>query len=211
MPEDPDLISTNDRTDIHNEMDRLDPVDDYLNQLANTITQIDRREISKVIDVLYDAWKHRKQVFILGNGGSAATASHMVNDLCKLTAVDGKKRFKAFALTDNVPLMTAWSNDSCFEKVFAEQLVNYIEPGDVVIAISTSGESQNVICALELARERKARCIGFTGNNGGRMKDLVDFSIFIPDEHIGRQEDGHLVLDHVISNTLRWMIAGEIE
>lgn len=211
MPDDPEYSATNFNTEVQIELKTYDPVDDYLNRLAATIMRISREEINAVIEVLFQAWKARKQVFILGNGGSAATASHMANDLCKMTAVDGKHRMKAFSLADNAPLLTAWSNDTCYENVFAEQLINYIEPGDVVIAISASGNSPNVLRALEAAREYGAVRIGLTGLDGGQLKSQVEYCVQIPDEHMGRQEDGHLILDHIIAHTLRWMIAGETE
>ena len=209
MAENPELSSTNIRTNLQFNLKAFDPVDDYLNRMASTLGRINREEINLVVEVLFNAWKARKQVFILGNGGSAATASHMASDLCKLTAVDGKPRLKALCLAENIPLITAWSNDKEYEQVFAEQLINFITPGDVVIAISTSGNSPNVLRALKVAAEHGAVRVGFTGLDGGQLKYLVDHCISIPDEHIGRQEDGHLILDHVIANTLRWMIEGD--
>lgn len=186
---------------------QFDPVDDYLCALGHMLVNLSRQQIYAVINVLFEAWKGRKQVFILGNGGSASTASHMANDLCKLTIVEGKPRMKAVALTDNVPLITAWGNDEEYAEIFAEPLRNFIEPGDVVIAISTSGNSPNVLRAVDVARNAQAISIGLTGKDGGALKHLVDYCIFIPDEHMGRQEDGHLILDHVIAHTLRWLIA----
>jgi D-sedoheptulose 7-phosphate isomerase len=211
MQDDPELSSTNFNTEVRFDLSAIDPVDDYLNRLTATLGQISREEINAVIDVLFKNWKARKQVFILGNGGSSTTASHMANDLCKLTAVAGKHRFKAFSLAENAALLTAWGNDTSYENVFAEQLVNYLEPGDVVIAISTSGNSPNVLRALDIAKAHGAIRIGFTGFDGGQLKSQVDYCISIPDGHMGRQEDGHLILDHIIANTLRWMIAGETE
>ncbi|HID24182.1 MAG TPA: SIS domain-containing protein [Planctomycetaceae bacterium] len=142
----------------------------------------------------------------MGNGGSAATASHMANDFNKLTIVPGQPRFKAIALTDNVPLMTAWGNDTAYENIFVEQLLNFLEPGDVVIGISTSGNSPNVLKALQVAREHGAVTVGFTGRDGGQLKHLVDHCILVPSDHIGQQEDMHMVLDHVIATTLRHLI-----
>ncbi len=189
----------------------LDPVNEYLTNLAKTITSISQEQIWIVIRMLFQAWKEERQIFLFGNGGSAATASHMANDLNKLTIQEGKHRMKAIAINDNIPLMTAWANDSEYENIFSQQLLNFIQPGDVVIAISTSGNSPNVLRALETARLQQAHTIGFTGHDGGKLKDLVDCCIFIPDEHMGRQEDAHLVLDHVIANTLRQMIADSNE
>lgn len=188
-------------------INQYDPVDEYLIQLAQTLSSISRPQIYAVVQVLYEAWRNGRQIFICGNGGSAATASHMVNDLCKLTIVDGRPRMKAIGLTDNIPLMTAWGNDTDYENIFAEQLLNFVQPMDVVVGISTSGNSNNVLRTMEVARSNRAICVGLTGINGGKLKDVVDHCIFIPDEHIGRQEDGHMILDHVIAVTLRWMIS----
>ena len=184
-----------------------DLVDDYLNILEQTISRISREEIWSVTNILFTAWQNRRRVFICGNGGSAALASHMANDLNKLTISTGKARMKAIALTDNIPLMTAWGNDTEYENIFAEQMLNFLEPGDVLIAISTSGNSANILRAVETAHANQAHTIALTGDLGGKLKNLVDACIFIPDDHIGRQEDGHMILDHVISNTLRDLIA----
>ena len=190
-------------------MPGTDPVDKYLKQLEQTVRDIPRDQIWAVIHILMEAWRERKQIFILGNGGSAATASHMVNDLNKLTIVDGKPRFKAIALTDNIPLMTAWGNDTSYENIFLEQMINFLGRGDVVIGISTSGNSANVVKAIQVASKYGAKTIAFTGDNGGQLKDLVDHCVFIPHGHIGIQEDGHMVLDHVIANTLKELIEAE--
>ena len=187
----------------------MDLVDDYLSKLELTIRALSRQQIWDVIHVLLAAWRDGRHIFLLGNGGSAATASHMANDFNKLTIVPGQPRFKAIALTDNVPLMTAWGNDTDYENIFVEQMLNFLEPHDVVIGISTSGNSANVIKALTTAKDYGAVTIGFTGDDGGKLKSLVDYCIFIPDDHIGRQEDGHMILDHVIANTLRILIARE--
>lgn len=186
-----------------------DLIDHYLVSLEEVIRRIDRQEIWAVVNVLMKAWRSQKQVFLLGNGGSSATASHMANDLNKYTIVDGKPRFKAIALSDNVPLMTAWGNDSAYEDIFVEQLVNFLEPGDVVLGISCSGNSANVIKALQVARDSDAVTVGFTGDDGGQLKALVDHCIFIPSPHIGQQEDGHMILDHVIASTLKELIEAE--
>lgn len=188
----------------------MDPVDEYLTLLAGTLTRISRQQVWSVISALMDAWRGQRRVYIIGNGGSAATASHMANDLNKYTIVEGKARFKAIALSDNIPVLTAWANDSSYDLVFSEQLANHLEPGDVVIAISTSGNSPNILQALKFARQRQAVTIGFTGDIGGALKDLVDHCVFIPDGQIGRQEDGHMILDHMIAHILRGLISGEI-
>lgn len=184
----------------------FDPVDAYIRQLSRTVESLDRAQVWAVIYALYAAWRGGRRIFLCGNGGSAATASHMANDLSKLTIHDGKPRMKAIALTDNVPLMTAWGNDTEFENIFVQPLLNLLEPGDIVLAISASGSSPNVVRAVQVARDHGAHTIAFTGATGGRLKDLVDYLITVPDDNIGRQEDGHMILNHIIATTLRWMI-----
>ena len=190
-------------------MHASDSVDFYLTKLERTIHELSREQIWAVIHVLMEAWRQGRHIFLLGNGGSAATASHMANDFNKLTIVPGQPRLKTLALTDNVPLMTAWGNDTAYEDIFVEQMLNFLEPHDIVIGISTSGNSPNVIKALMVAKEHDAVAVGFTGHDGGKLKDIVDHCVCIPDDHIGRQEDGHMILDHVIANTLRDLIEQE--
>jgi D-sedoheptulose 7-phosphate isomerase len=186
-----------------------DPVDGYLTRLEDVIRAISREQVWSVVNVLMEAWRGKKHIFLLGNGGSAATASHMANDLNKFTITTGKPRFKAITLCDNVPLMTAWGNDTAYENIFVEQLLNFVEAGDVVIGISASGNSLNVLKALSVAHQLCAKTIGFTGDQGGRLKDIADYCVFIPSGHIGQQEDGHMILDHVIVTTLKQLIENE--
>ena len=187
----------------------MDPVEEYLTQLGKVVTEMPRDQIWETIHILMDAWRRGARVFLLGNGGSAATSSHMANDLNKLTIVPGQPRFNAIALTDNVPLMTAWSNDTVYENSFIEQMLNFLEPDEEVIGISTSGNSPNVLKALQVARKYGAIIVSFTGRDGGRLKHLADHCIFVPSDHICKQEDAHLILDHVITTTLRRLIEEE--
>ena len=189
----------------------MDIVDAYLTQLSRVVEVMPRAQIWSVIHVLLDAWRRGSRVFLLGNGGSAATASHMANDLNKLAIVPGQPRFKALALTDNIPLMTAWGNDTAYENIFVEQMLNFLEPGDVVLGISASGNSANVLKAMQVARQHGAVTVAFSGRNGGQLKDMVDHCILVPSDHIGHQEDLHMVLDHVIANTLHELIEAEAE
>lgn len=184
----------------------MDSVKTYLTQLSSVIDDMPQDKIWDVVHVLAAAWRRRAGIFIIGNGGSAATASHMANDLNKLTIVPNQPRFKAMALTDNVPLMTAWGNDTSYDHIFAEQLLNFLAAGDVVIAISCSGNSPNVLHALQVARQHQAVTIGFTGDIGGQLAQIVDHCICVPSDHIGQQEDAHLILGHVIANTLRTIV-----
>jgi phosphoheptose isomerase/dTDP-glucose pyrophosphorylase len=168
---------------------------------------VDQDALTAVLDELTRAWREGRHVFIMGNGGSAAMASHMTNDLNKLTIVPAQRRLRAVSLTDNVPLITAWANDSDYERVFAEQLHGLCQAGDVVVAFSCSGNSRNVLAALQTAREMGARTIGFTGDHGGAMAKMVDICVYSPIGPIYQQEDIHPVLSHMISVALKQRIA----
>ena len=180
---------------------QYDYIDHYIEELGEGLKALDRGEIWAVINELMSVWREHRQVFVLGNGGSAALASHMVNDLNKIV-VAGQPRFRAIALTDNVPLVSAWANDSAYEDVFAEQLYNLCQVGDLVITTSCSGNSPNVLKALQVARMLGARTVGLTGDAGGRLKSLVDQVVYTPVARIGQQEDMHLILNHAITNAL---------
>ena len=181
----------------------MDFIDRYLTELESVVHRISRDDVRRVVDILEEGWRARRTVFIIGNGGSAATASHMMNDINKFTAIDGLPRFRCIALTDNVPLMTAVSNDMSYADIFVEPLRNLFGDGDLLIAISASGNSPNVVKAVEYAKTRGATVIGFCGYPGGTLADLADARVVIPSERIGQQEDGHMILDHVISAALR--------
>lgn len=187
----------------------MDAVEEYLTEMAKVVGNMPRDQIWDVIHTLMDAWRRGSRVFLLGNGGSAATASHMANDLNKSAIVPGQPRFKAIALTDNIPLMTAWGNDAAYEDIFAEQMINFLQPGDVVVSISASGNSANVLKAIQVAAEQGAITVGFTGNDGGGLRKMVDHCIQVPSKHIGHQEDAHMILDHLITSTLRQLIEAE--
>jgi D-sedoheptulose 7-phosphate isomerase len=186
-----------------------DLVDAYLKELEQVVRDMPRDAIWEVIHVLMAAWRRGSHIFLLGNGGSAATASHMSNDLNKYTIVPGQARFKAMSLADNIPLMTAWGNDTAYENIFVEQMRNFLEPGDVAIGISASGNSANVLKALQFARDQGAVTVGLTGRNGGALRQLVDHCILVPSDRIGQQEDAHMILDHLIASTLRELIEQE--
>jgi D-sedoheptulose 7-phosphate isomerase len=178
-------------------------IETYLKQLQETVANMPAEPIDGVINALLEcAWAGRK-VFIFGNGGSASTASHFACDLAKNTIVPGAPRFRVIALNDNVPLITAWANDTAYDNIYAEQLTNLVEPGDVVIGISCSGNSGNVLKAMAVARRHKATTIGFTGDQGGRLKDMVDLCITVPSARIEQQEDVHLILEHCICAAIR--------
>jgi D-sedoheptulose 7-phosphate isomerase len=168
--------------------------------------------IEQAIQELLRSYERGKRIFLFGNGGSAALASHFACDLGKGTILGGncKKRFRVLALTDNLPLMTAWANDSGYESVFAEQLRNLVAPGDIALAISGSGNSPNVLRALEVARDAGAFNIGLTGFRGGLMKRLCDLCIIIPSENMQIIEDLHLSVAHAIFSVIRQRLSTDI-
>lgn len=180
----------------------------YIADLQPALAALAAVDFRKVEAILLRAREDERTIFIIGNGGSAATASHMANDLNKGAAVAGHRRFRALALTDNVPLITAWANDTRYDQVFVEQLANFIRPGDVLVAISGSGNSPNIIAALEWARREGAVTVGLTGGSGGRMLGLVDCCLLAPSDRMEQIEDMHLVLAHAICVSLRNRIAG---
>jgi len=176
----------------------------YFNTLKNAIDKIDPEKVRQAVEMIYHAYKNGKQVFILGNGGSASTASHFACDLGKLTVNDfsdaQEKRFKVVSLADSTSIMTALGNDISYEDVFWQQLANLVSKDDVVVGISTSGNSPNVVRAVKKAKERGAKTIGLLGfSGGGVLHDLVDLEITIQNNHCGQVEDVHLILTHIMA------------
>jgi D-sedoheptulose 7-phosphate isomerase len=179
----------------------------YLAQLQQIVAQLSMELIDQVIAVLLESLQRDSKVFIFGNGGSASTATHFACDLAKNTIVAGAPRFRVIALTDNVSLMTAWANDTSYDNISAAQLSSLVEPGDVVIGISCSGNSTNVLNAIAVARHYGAITIAFTGDQGGRLKEMVDMCIQVPSPRIEQQEDVHLILEHCICAAIRDKLA----
>lgn len=175
---------------------------DYLMQLKRAIDSLDLSDFDSIISALLKAYKENSQIFIMGNGGSASLASHFACDLSKGTlqnAYDDKeKRLRVISLTDNTALMTAYSNDLGYEHVFSQQLKSLVNEGDVVIGISASGNSKNVINAISLAKKSKAVTIGLLGFDGGKLKEIVDFKIWVKNNNYGIVEDVHSSLQHMI-------------
>ena len=175
----------------------------YLSEVKSTMEELPAESIAQAVGILAAARTKRHRIYIFGNGGSAATASHFASDLSKGAISPGKPRMKAMALTDNVSLLSAWANDTAYENVFAEQLENLIEPGDIAVGISGSGTSNNVLNGVKVAKAKGATTIGFVGFNGGILKDLVDLAIVVPSHNMEQVEDIHLLLEHVITTCLR--------
>ncbi len=173
-------------------------VENYIAQNLTLLKSLDVRAIARIIAEFEKARDTRKRIYAIGNGGSASTASHFVNDMGKGASIGRETRFKTIPLTDNVEWMTALSNDLCYEDVYVEQLKNFAEPGDVLLAISGSGNSENVLRAVRYANEVGCVTIGFTGFEGGKLRELVQHCVVIPSDHMGRIEDMHLILQHMI-------------
>jgi D-sedoheptulose 7-phosphate isomerase len=187
-------------------------IEKYLSQLNQAVDRICVEDIVKAVEVLFTAWKNKKKIFIMGNGGSASTATHFAADLNKTANVEGKERFKAMALVDNIPLCSALVNDDGFENLFVEQLKNFFEPGDVVIGISVHGGSgsdkaglwsQNLLKAMQCAKQRGGLTLGLSGFDGGAMKKLADVSVVVPVDSTPFVESLHVTLEHLIVNCLR--------
>jgi D-sedoheptulose 7-phosphate isomerase len=173
-------------------------IDSYLNAEADLLRRLPRAPLGQVVAVLRQARQDGRRIFVLGNGGSAATASHFVVDMVKGTLDPSKPRFKVMCLNDNVPTLTALGNDVGYDRVFVDPLLALAEPGDVVIAISGSGNSPNVIAALQVARQAGMMTIGLSGESGGRLKELVDIAVLAPSGSMQLIEDAHLVILHAI-------------
>jgi D-sedoheptulose 7-phosphate isomerase len=171
----------------------------YFEELQRVVTVLSCDGIDQIADTLVKAYESERMVYTFGNGGSASLASHLACDLGKGTAYcNGGKRFRVLALTDNLPTLTAWANDSSYEDVFSEQLRNFVLPQDVAFAISGSGNSKNVLKALQVAREAGARTVGISGFQGGEMKSLCDICVVVPSNNMQIIEDLHLAMAHSI-------------
>lgn len=186
-----------------------DHVADYLGRLGRSLEGISREDIAELGEILYRAYHLGSSVFIVGNGGSASTASHMAADLAKNTIGPHMRRFRVMSLNDNIALVTALANDDGYENVFREQLVNLIQPGDVLIAISASGNSANILGAVEYAAARGAQTIGLLGFEGGHAMELVDKAVLVRSGDYGVIEDAHLVLNHILVEHFKARLAEE--
>jgi D-sedoheptulose 7-phosphate isomerase len=178
-------------------------IERYFNELQHTIDQLSQLEIQETIRTLHQARLDGKKIFLMGNGGSASTASHFVCDLAKNTRSDELPDFKVIGLADNMAIFSALANDEGYSNVFAGQLAGLVDPGDVVIGISASGKSSNVLAGIEVANQRLAHTIGFTGFDGGDLARMVEINVHVPSHSIEHVEDIHLMLEHVICKALR--------
>jgi len=179
---------------------------EYLAEIKRTLDSIEGDlidKIDKLASILKRARANKNTIFVMGNGGSAATASHFALDLSKTTIVQGCPRFKVIALTDSIPGMLAWANDVGYEEIFTEQLKNLMEAGDVVIGISGSGNSMNVIKAIEYANSQGGLTIGLCGFDGGKLIKCAQENILVPCAHMQGVEDIHLLIEHLLTSLLK--------
>jgi D-sedoheptulose 7-phosphate isomerase len=178
------------------------PVDHYLAEQLRVIAQTPRDSIPEILALLERARDERRHIFLFGNGGSSSTASHFACDLGKSTIRADKPRFKVIALHDNLATFSAYANDHGYDRVFAEPLISLAEPGDIAIGFSGSGNSPNILRALEAANERGLFTVGFSGFQGGALTELSRVSLVVPSEIMGQIEDVHLMLTHALCSAL---------
>ena len=180
----------------------------YFELLSKTIDSLPFESVDRITATLVRAYEQERTILLFGNGGSAALASHIACDLGKGTVNGTRKRFRVIALTDNVPLITAWANDSKYEDIFAQQLANFAAPGDIAFAISASGNSPNVLQALRVAKDIGSTTIGITGFSGGRMLALCDECVVVPCDNMQIIEDLHTCIAHSLFTCIRSKIDG---
>ena len=185
----------------------IEDLNTYLHQVAQTVTQLPRQPLDRIAEAIWETYERDGTILICGNGGSAASASHFACDMAKLTISADSRRVRALALTDNIPLITAWSNDQAYADVFVEQLIGLYRPGDMLFAISGSGNSPNVLRAVEWANDRGAPTVGLTGFDGGRLARLARFSLHVRNDIMPQVEDIHMTICHGLAVAMRRRIA----
>ena len=171
---------------------------DYIAGLKDVLDRFDYDGFERTVDMILSAYENETHIFVMGNGGSGSTASHFACDINKGCCIDLDKKFKMICLNDNVPTMLALSNDIFYESVFVEQMKNFFNPGDLVIGISGSGNSENVLRAIRYAKDNNGRTIGFSGYSGGKLADLADVSLVARVDDMQKVEDVHMIIVHII-------------
>jgi D-sedoheptulose 7-phosphate isomerase len=180
---------------------------EYFASLQAVLAHVDLNVIDQITQAIWQNYEQGGTLYIFGNGGSAALASHLACDFGKGTVTAGRQRFRTISLSDNVPLMTALANDLAYEDIFSEQLADLAKKGDAVLAISGSGNSPNVVKGLEMARKMGLRTLGVTGYSGGRVKPLSDLCFVVPSDNMQHIEDIHLAATHAIFRAIRHRMA----
>jgi D-sedoheptulose 7-phosphate isomerase len=173
-------------------------VQDYYQAVSDALLKLPEDPVNEIIAALKQARAEKRRIFIFGNGGSAASAAHFVVDVIKSTIRPDQPRYKIICLNDNMPTVTAYSNDVSYEVIFSEPLASLAEPGDVAIAISGSGNSPNVVRAMDTAKDMNLTRIGLTGFAGGRLRDQCDVCVIVPSDSMQVIEDAHLVILHSV-------------
>ncbi|HTI52371.1 MAG TPA: SIS domain-containing protein [Planctomycetaceae bacterium] len=183
----------------------------YLARLQTEVARLDTRAIEALSDAIFERYHSGRFVYIIGNGGSAANASHLCEDLGKSTLVDfeHQKRLKVLSLTDNTPYILAWANDTRYDRIFVEQLKNFGEPGDLLIAISGSGNSPNILAAVEWANAHRIETFGLTGYDGGKLLNMARRSLHCRIDDMGMVESLHQVAFHYVLDDLHGRINGK--
>ena len=176
---------------------------DYLLAVQDVLARLDHEIVDRMVDAIWRGYEEGRTLFVFGNGGSAALASHFACDIGKGTIAGRAKRLKTIALTDNVALITAWANDKAYEEIFSEQLESLAEKGDIALAISGSGNSPNVIRGLQAGRRLGVQTLALTGFAGGRAKTLADLCLIVPSDSMQHIEDAHLCATHAIFLAIR--------
>lgn len=183
-------------------------INGYFEKLNNTILNIDVEELEMCANVLLNAYENNKQIFICGNGGSASTASHFACDINKGVSYGLEKRFKIIPLTDNLSTITAYTNDVSYDILFVEQLKNFFNKGDILIGISGSGNSKNILNAVDFVNNNGGITIGWTGFNGGKLKEMATYSVNANVEDMQISEDMHMIFTHLMMKILRKSLTG---
>ncbi|MCZ6484115.1 MAG: SIS domain-containing protein [Acidobacteria bacterium] len=178
--------------------DRLDYLKSYKEKSLAALEKIAENDVAQLIELLSAAREAGRQIFLCGNGGSAATASHFANDLGKGASFGHEKRFRVLALTDNVSWMTALANDTDYSQIFVEQLKNYARPEDLLITFSGSGNSPNVLEVVQWANQNSMLTVGITGRPGGKLGELARYPVFVESSHMGHIEEGHFLIQHLV-------------
>lgn len=190
----------------------------YLDEVSQILSRLDTKPIDHAVRILHEAWRNDSQIFTLGNGGSASTATHLACDLNKWVSDEAARKFRAFSLVDNIPLVSALTNDNGWGDIYYEQLRNFFRRGDVLVAISVHGGSgrdkaglwsQNLLKAVTYARDNGGRVIGLSGFDGGVLKTAADACIVVPADSTPHVEGMHLVLTHLMCDQLRELVSSK--
>lgn len=188
-------------------MNYTNSIREYLNRDIEAFNKLNIDEINTAIEAIYHAWERGSTIYVMGNGGSAATASHMVCDFNKGVSLNTGRKFKLICLNDNIPIITAIANDISYDKIFELQLKDVVTKDDLVLAISGSGNSKNIVNAVSYAKSIGTKIVGMTGYHGGKLRELADYHLHVPVDDMQVTEDFHMIFVHMM---MRLFSAGKI-